>query len=197
MKLRYVLPLLACTAALAAPVVGPLGVGLGKPVTLSKYDATAVGAMGCDGINPICIYFFVTTSEGEDGLRFGEVLVGNLYQSSGPNMTCRGEAYADALKFDEKTLKFTINVALDPVKDPTCTSDSQGAIVVNISGAPNGTASDSRSGSGVTTTPTSKIKYTFESNSANTIATGFNGYVNGNYPGSIAVSRSANRTKVN
>jgi hypothetical protein len=197
MKLRYVLPLLVCTASLAAPVTGPLGDGRAKPVKLSMNDASAAGAIGCDAINPLCIYFFVTTSEGQDGRRSGSVSVGNLYQSSGPSMVCSGEAYADALKYDEKTLRFTINVTLDPIKDPTCISDSQGAIVVNISGAPSGTSTDSSSGTGVITTLTSKTQYKFEHDTADAIATGTNGYVNGTFPGFFAANRRTDKTKVN
>ena len=199
MKLRFVLPLLVCAASLAAPVAlaGPPVDARGKPVSLSMNEAAAGGQIGCDAINPLCIFFLVTTKEDQDGTRSGSVSVGNLYQSSGPQIRCEGEAYADALKYDEKTLRFTINVTLDPLKDPTCMSASQAAVVVNISGAPSGTKTDTSSGTGVITTPTSKTKYTFEHDDVNAISTGFNGYVNDTFPGFFNANRRTDKTKVN
>jgi hypothetical protein len=186
-----------CAATLFSATVfaEPLDVRRMKPVKFKTESVKVEGISGCNGV-----YCASYSAEIFDDLLTGERqgrIRASLSNGShfGQQISCSGLLYADMLKYDEKTLKFTLNVTVDPLKDPSCFSTSDSAIVINLSGGPDGTYRDSSTGRGTITTDTSKTKYKVEHDVSSGTATGTNGYFQGAYSADLDATRRTERTK--
>jgi len=191
-------PVCAATLFTATVFAEPPDVHRMKPVKVESETVKVDGRSGCGHIPPHCAVYTAEVFDGINGERQGRIRVYyfNVADRFTQELSCFGPLYADMIKYDEKTLKFTLNVTLDPLKDPNCARPSwDAAVVINLAGGPNGTFRDSSTGRGTITTDTSKTKYKVENDLADGDATGTNGYFQGSYSARIEIMRRTERTK--
>jgi hypothetical protein len=189
-----------CAATLFSATVfaEPPDVRRMKPVKFKTESVKVTGASACNGPGTVCASFYAQSYDDPDNGERQATIYVRLDDGShfAHFITCTGAQYADMLKYDEKTLKFTLDGTLDPLKDPSCVATSNSAVVVNLSGGSDGTYRDSSAGRGTITTEVSKTKYKFEHDVFSGTATGTNGYYQGDYNSvDFDVTRTTERTK--
>ena len=207
MKFHSLAPWYVCAATLVpATVFGgppdsqrmqPLDIQRVKPIKFKTDTAKVQGTSGCDGIAPICAFYSAEVFDDLNDVRNGRIWVTyfNFADQAGQSLSCAGAQYGNMLVYDEKTLKFTLNVTVDTFKDPECARSTDGVVVINFSGGPNGTYRDTSTGRGTITTDTSKTKYKVEHDVFTGEATGTNGYFQGAYSAHFEATRRTERTK--
>ena len=199
MRIRSLASWLACGAILVSPAAfsdGPNIASVLKPVKFKSFEILVSGDnAGCDGIQ-ICAGFFARFYDDNNGALQSNIATYYFSPTYSQFINCVGPAYVNALTVDEKTWKFTINATLDTFNNIACDASHPDAVVLNISGMPDGKYIDSSSGKGITTTDITILKYTRQHTFVEEAATGNNGYFNGAYPNSnVEVTRKTEMTK--